>query len=175
VIPLPIIAATLAFIVVCMAIDIRTRRIPNYLSGLGIVAGGALNAYYFGGDGLLTSAAGLVVTMAALLVPFALGGLGGGDVKMMGAVGALVGLQTALPALLAGLMFGGVIMAIHLARLGRLRQTVATVGTMATSSVLGGSLEPLRVSATQPGVITLPYSVPLGLGTLVVLALGGVA
>ena len=44
---------------------------------------------------------------------------------------------------------------------------------MLTASVLGGSLDPLRVSAAQPGAITLPYSVPLGLGTLIVLAAPG--
>jgi hypothetical protein len=44
---------------------------------------------------------------------------------------------------------------------------------MATACVVGRSLEPLRVSAGQPGAITLPYSVPLGLGTLVVLAAPG--
>jgi hypothetical protein len=66
-----------------------------------------------------------------------------------------------------------VIMAIHLARLGRLGETLRTVGTMATAGVLGGSLEPLRVSAAAPGAITLPYSVPLGLGTFLVLAASG--
>jgi hypothetical protein len=71
------------------------------------------------------------------------------------------------------MMLGGAIMMIHLARRHRLRETVVNVGTMATASVLGGSLEPLRVSAAQPGAIALPYSIPLGLGTIVALALSG--
>jgi prepilin peptidase CpaA len=169
------IAATLAFIALCIAGDLRTRRIPNLLCGLGMVAGAVLNAVYFGSDGLLASVAGLVLPVGLLLVPFALGGLGGGDVKMMGAIGALVGPYTVLPALLSGLVLGGVIMVIHLARLGRLRQTVSTVATMATASLVGRSIEPLRVSAAQPGAITLPYSVPLGLGTFIVLAYGSLA
>lgn len=174
-IPAPIIVATLAFAAVCIAGDVRARRIPNLLSGLGMVAGIALNTFYFGTDGLQTSLVGLVLTVTLLLAPFAMGGLGGGDVKMMGAVGALLGPRVALPALLVGLIFGGVIMAIHLARLGRLRETLSTVLTMVAGSVLGGSLDPLRVSAAQPGAITLPYSVPLGLGTLAVLAYGSLA
>jgi len=173
-IPPVVIAATLAFAALCIASDVRSRRIPNLLSGLGIAAGIALNAIHFGADGLLGSLAGLLVAGGALMVPFALGGIGGGDVKMMAAVGALLGPRVSFGALLVGMALGGVIMAIHLARLGRLRQTVQTVGAMATTSVLGGSLEPLRVSAAQPGAIALPYSVPLGIGILVALAFGGV-
>jgi prepilin peptidase CpaA len=172
-IPTPIIATTLGFAALSIAGDLRSRRIPNALSGLGMLAGIALNVLYFGTDGLLASMAGLVGAVAVLLVPFALGGLGGGDVKMMGAIGALLGPRVTFGALLAGLALGGVIMAIHLARLGRLRQTVQTVGAMATASALTGSLEPLRVSASEPGSITLPYSIPLGLGTLAALLASG--
>lgn len=171
-IPTPVIVATLAFTGLCIASDVRTRRIPNLLSGLGVVAGIVLNAAYFGSDGLLASLGGMLLSMGLLLAPFATGGLGGGDVKMMGAVGALLGPHTALAALLVGLALGGVIMAVHLARLGRLRETLRTVGSMVSASVIGRSAEPLRVSAAQPGAITLPYSVPLCLGTLAVLTLG---
>jgi prepilin peptidase CpaA len=172
-IPQPIIATTLAFVALCVVGDLRTRRIPNLLSGLGMVVGIALNTLYFGHDGLLASIGGLLAAIAVLLFPFAMGGVGGGDVKMMGAIGALLGPRTTLVALLIGMALGGAIMAVHLARLGRLRETLRTVATMAASSVVGGSLEPLRVSAGQPGTITLPYSVPLGLGTLAMLALSG--
>jgi len=168
--PAPIIAATLAFIALCMTGDVRARRIPNLLSGVGMLAGIGLNAAYFGTDGLLVSLAGALAMMTLLLAPFAMGGLGGGDVKMMGAIGALLGPRITLAALLVGVAVGGVIMAVHLARVGRLRQTLVTIGTMVAASIVRCSLEPLRVSMRQPGSITLPYSVPLGLGTLAVLA-----
>ena len=171
--PAPILAASAAFVAVCIAADLRTRRIPNLLSGLGILTGLALNTAYSGGDGFLASLVGLLLMAALLAMPFALGGLGGGDVKMMGAVGALLGPRAALVALLIGMMLGGVIMAVHLVRRGRLGSTVKTVGLMAAGSILGGSLEPLRVSPGAPGAIALPYGVPLGLGTLAVLAIAG--
>jgi prepilin peptidase CpaA len=166
-----ILAATVAFTFICIASDVRTRRIPNLISGLGIAIGLALNASHAGSAGLLASASGLLVAVALLLFPFAMGGLGGGDVKMMGAIGALLGPRVTLEALLFGMILGGAIMVVHLARRRRLRETVVKVGTMATASVLGGSLDPLRISAAQPGAIALPYSVPLGLGTIAVLAL----
>ena len=171
----PIIAATLGFVALCMASDVRARRIPNLISGVGMLAGILLNTAYFGTEGLIASLAGVLVTVALLLAPFAMGGLGGGDVKMMGAIGALLGLRVTLAGLLVGVALGGVIMAIHLVRLGRLRQTLVTVGTMVSASISLCSLEPLRVSAAHPDAITLPYSVPLGIGTLVVLAVSGSA
>ena len=172
-IPTPTMVATFALVALCVTSDLRTRRIPNLLCGVGVLAGLALNVAYFGGDGLRTSLSGLFAAVGLLLFPFAMGGIGGGDVKMMGAIGALLGPRVGFLGLLVGLTFGGVIMAVHLARQGRLGQTVAKVGTMASASVLTGSLDPLRVSATQPEAIALPYSVPLGLGAIVALAASG--
>src|SRR5262245_3807621 len=107
-IPAPIVAATIAFAALCMVGDVRTRRIPNLLSGFAMVAGIVLNTIYFGTDGLLASLGGFALTVGLLLAPFALGGLGGGDVKMVGAVGALLGPRVTLVALMVGLAFGGV-------------------------------------------------------------------
>jgi prepilin peptidase CpaA len=172
-IPTATILPTLGFVALCIAADVRTRRIPNLLSAAGMVAGIVLNTVSFGPEGLVASVAGLLAAVALLLFPFALGGIGGGDVKMMGAVGALLGLRVGLMALLVGVVLGGVVMVIHLARLGRLRETLLSISAMLTVGVLGRSLDPLRVSAARPGAITLPYSVPLGLGTLIVLAAPG--
>jgi prepilin peptidase CpaA len=172
-IPPPTIGFTLAFVALCVASDVSTRRIPNLLCGIGMLVGLVLNTVYFGSGGLLVSGGGLLVTGGLLLFPFAMGGIGGGDVKMMGAIGALLGAHAGFVALLVGLTFGGAIMAVHLARRRRLGQTLLTVGTMLSASVVGGSLEPLRVSAAQPGTVTLPYSVPLALGAIAALAMPG--
>ena len=172
-IPQPTIAVTLAFVALCVSSDVRARRIPNLLCGIGAVTGVALNGIYFGLPGLLASGAGLLAAVVLLLFPFAMGGIGGGDVKMMGAIGALLGPYAGFVTLLAGLAFGGAIMGVHLARQRRLGQTLLTVYTMVSASVLGRSLDPLRVSAALPGAITLPYSAPLGLGTIAVLATSG--
>jgi prepilin peptidase CpaA len=146
--------------------DVRARRIPNVLSVAGMVVGAVVNAWYLGLPGLLTSVGGLAVMIASLLVPFALGGIGGGDVKMMGAVGAMLGSRLALVALLVGLLLGGLVMIVHLARIGRLAEKLAATGRMFWLAATERSLEPLRAPGTNSGAIALPYSVPLGLGTL---------
>src|SRR5262245_7715512 len=170
-VPYPVFAIVVLFVGLSIWWDVRSRRIPNGLSVVGMMAGVALNTTYHGIPGLVTSLVGLVAMLAALLLPFALGGIGGGDVKMMGAVGAILGTRLALAGLLVGLILGGLIMVAHLARVGRLREKLAATGRMAWVAVFTRSADPLRVSDAAPGAITLPYSVPLGLGTLAVLLL----
>jgi prepilin peptidase CpaA len=169
--PLPIIGTLVLVLAVAAAVDLRVRRIPNLVSGPAMVTGLVLNTLYFGADGLAASAAGLLVAGAVLLAPFALGGIGGGDVKLMSAVGALLGPRLALWGMALGMVLGGIVVAAHAARRGRLEDTFARLGTMVAAATLTRSLVPLRVSAADPRAIALPYSVPLGLGTLAAVAL----
>ena len=151
--------------------DIRTRRIPNALTGSGMCLGLGLNALASGWHGLGSSFGGFAVCTILLLGPFALGGVGGGDVKMMGAVGALLGPGLALKALTGGLVLGGVFAVVHLARASRLREKLSAIGHMLMNAALARSVDPLRVSASSPHAVALPYSVPLGIGTLGAIAL----
>jgi prepilin peptidase CpaA len=167
--PASILAVTVAFIGACWLTDVRTRQIPNLLSASALVAGVLLNLTCFGRWGLLNSFAGALVAVVLLIGPFALGGIGGGDVKMMGAIGALLGPMLVLNALAVGLMLGGVVMMIHLAGLGRLREKLMSTARMFLGAWSKKSLVPLRLSDEDDAAITLPYSVPLGLGTVAVL------
>ncbi len=168
--PRIIVLAVLIFVGTCVAVDIRMRRIPNVLSGPALLAGILLNAFYFGISGLWWSVVGAAVTMAALLWPFAMGGVGAGDVKMMGAVGAFLGMRLALAGLLAGMVLGGLIMGAHLFRVGRLGEKLSATWQMFAVAAATQSLRPLHVSLSQPDAVALPYSVPLALGTASVLA-----
>jgi prepilin peptidase CpaA len=167
--PVSILAVTVAFIGTCWLTDVRTRQIPNLLSGAAFVAGVLLNGVCFGRWGLVNSLVGAAVAFLFLLGPFVLGGIGGGDVKMMGAIGALLGPVLVLNALAVGLILGGIVMMIHLAGLGRLREKLASTGRMFAGAWATRSLGPLRLSDEDESAITLPYSVPLGLGTVAVL------
>jgi prepilin peptidase CpaA len=172
-IPIPIALVTLAFVATCMDLDVRTRRIPNVLSASMMLLGPALNALHFGATGLLASLGGLMMVGGLLLAPFALGGIGGGDVKMMGAVGALLGPRHAVLALLVGAVLGGLVMALHLLRRGRLRETAGRIAAMTATALACRSVASLRVSTSAANAVALPYSVPLGLGTVVAIAAAG--
>jgi prepilin peptidase CpaA len=76
---------------IACAIDLRTRRIPNLLT-LGAAAGGLVFSLATGGlAGGISAVAGLAVGVVLMFIPFALGGMGGGDVKLLGALGAWLG------------------------------------------------------------------------------------
>jgi prepilin peptidase CpaA len=171
--PSLILATVVVFVALCVISDVRMRRIPNAISLPAMVLGITLNTARMGTTGLLDSLTGLGVAIGVLLWPFAMGGIGGGDVKMMGAIGALLGPRITLMGLGVGVILGGAIMLCHLARQGRLREKVMGTATMFQAAAMTRSLAPLRVSAAAPGAIALPYSVPLGLGTLAAIAFAG--
>lgn len=162
----PAIATTVIFVALCALIDVRSHRIPNVLSGAAVVCGLALNAVTAGTNGLTASLAGIAIGGGLLVLPFALGGVGAGDVKMMAAVGALLGPKMALVAGFWGIVFGGVLTSAYLLGIGRFGAILRRVGAMARAAVASHSTAPLRVSTEAPGAIVLPYAVPLGLGTL---------
>lgn len=166
--PHPLLLAGLAGLLsACVATDLRFRRIPNAITGPAMVCGTALNSLLHGADGLVSAAGGLALALVILTPPFALGGIGGGDVKMMGAAGTFLGPVLLAAALVAGLVLGGVVAAAVAARRGRLREVLRRTWSMVASAVAMRSTGPLRPSPALSGRILLPYSVPLALGTVV--------
>src|SRR5438445_5426635 len=85
------VATVVIFVALCVIADVRTRRIPNAISGSAMLLGITLNTAYMGTAGLLDSLAGLGVTVAVLFGRFAWGGMGGGAWRMMGAIGPRLG------------------------------------------------------------------------------------
>jgi prepilin peptidase CpaA len=170
--PIAILIVLVAFVVLCWAFDLRERRIPNWLSGSAVVAGLGLNLLFLGVSGLAHSLLGLAVTGGMLLAPFLLGGIGAGDVKMMGAVGSLLGPGLGLQAVVAGFIVGGVLTLAHLAYLGRAGEKLAATAAMIGSSVRRRTVAPLRVDLDAPGAVVMPYSLALGVGSLAVVLLG---
>ncbi|MBT9152144.1 MAG: hypothetical protein DDT35_00358 [Firmicutes bacterium] len=89
--------------------DLGERRIPNVLTFTGMALGLMLQVAFHGWAGLASSLLGLALGFLLLFPLFALGKFGGGDVKLLAAIGALRGLHFIWRASLLGLFFGGVL------------------------------------------------------------------
>ncbi len=170
-IPREITAITSVFFVACWAADLRTRSIPNSFSGLALLAGLSLNFFYGSFSGLTAAVVGAIATGGLLVPPYALGGVGGGDVKMMAAFGALVGPTVGLLGLAVGMILGGVFAVAHLARIGRLGEKLASTWNLLSGAWRQRTAAALSISAEAPDAVALPYSLPLGIGSLAVLLL----
>jgi prepilin peptidase CpaA len=169
------IAGSLTFVSLCILSDVRSRRIPNALSFTGMLVGVTCSTIHFGAEGALSSLEGAGVAMAILMLPFALGGIGGGDVKMMASVGTFLGPRPTMEGLLLGLVFGGAVMVVHLTRISRLREKLGSLRTMLSNAAIAHSIAPLKISTADQNAVALPYSIPLGFGVATVIAISRLA
>lgn len=104
-----LIMVLLALLVIALLSDMRERRIPNQLVGIGLLLGLAGHTWLAGIGGLAVAASGALVGLLCLLPFYMSGGLGAGDVKLMAMCGAFLGpLQVAM-ASVASLLIGGLI------------------------------------------------------------------
>ena len=140
--------------------DLRSRRIPNWLTVSGLVIGIAANTALGGWGGLKTSLLGAAVGLALLLPFVLLRSLGAGDWKLAGALGAFVGPGILVDLLLGSVFVAGVMAVALVIYKGRVRQTIRNIGHILISLVtfqLPGS----RVSLDNPDSLKVPYGVAL--------------
>ena len=96
-----------AMLVIAVQSDLRHRRIPNVLSLFGIIAALALHCQSDGLHGLAAGLGGAAVGFLCFVPFYLLRGMGAGDVKLLAAVGAILGPQGAVLAALFSLLAGG--------------------------------------------------------------------
>ncbi|MCK5507183.1 MAG: prepilin peptidase [Desulfobacterales bacterium] len=88
--------------------DLRFQKIPNLLTYPTMVVALGCHVMMSGLDGLIFSAGGLALGIAVLILPYLMGGMGAGDAKLMGAVGAILGARGVFIAFLFTAIAGGV-------------------------------------------------------------------
>lgn len=104
--------------------DLKERKIPNKITFTGILIGILFNLITGGLAGILQGVFGLFVGLAIFFLPFAMGGMGAGDVKLMGAIGALMGWKFSVMTALYSAIVGGIMVFIHLLYTRKLRETL---------------------------------------------------
>jgi prepilin peptidase CpaA len=161
----------LAAVVVAAALsDIRSRSIPNWLTLGGILLGFAFNVHAAGLGGFKSAGFGFLASLL-FLIPFALGFLGGGDVKLMAAVGAFAGAGNLLVIFVFDALLGGIAAVAGMILKGRVRRTLANVGRIIRLLAQGKApfTESPELEAGNEASFGMPRAVTIALATLLLI------
>jgi prepilin peptidase CpaA len=148
------------------ATDVATRRIPNWLTYSGMLVAIAGRTLLQGWHGLGSALAGGLVGGGVFLVFFLLHAMGAGDVKLITAVGCLVGPGCAFQIVLATAIAGGVFAVAVSLWQGRLRAVLGnTFDLVKFHAVAGAEVHP-TLNLSNPQAARLPYGVAIATGVL---------
>jgi len=142
--------------------DLRSRRIPNWLTVPGLLLGVAANTVLGGWSGLRNSLLGAGLAMALLLPFWLLRSLGAGDLKFAVALGAYTGPGRLVDMLLVSVFVAGVMAMALVIYKRRFLETMRNIGHILISLVtfrLPGS----HVTIDNPEALTIPKGVALAL------------
>ncbi|HZT77241.1 MAG TPA: A24 family peptidase [Vicinamibacterales bacterium] len=147
------------------AIDLRTRRIPNVLTGATALAGLAAAAFGIGAVTLPQAIAGLLVGFFVMLPGHVVGATGAGDVKLFAALGTFLGPGGALLAFFYTALAGGALAVAVAVHRRMLRDTVARAAALvSTGGSNAGEIETIQVNrfAYAPAIAIGALAVALG-------------
>lgn len=147
------------FCVYCMVTDIKTRKIYNHATFPMMILGMIWHTFW--GNGILFSLKGLGAGIGVLVVPFALRGIGAGDLKFVMGVGSVMGWIFCVWSFLISTIVHFIIVMIYLARR---KDAVSTLSTLSTSISAGTFLEKNIDNAPKKDL--LPYGVSFFLGII---------
>jgi prepilin peptidase CpaA len=175
IIPRGVLAVLLAVLIAAAIYDVRYRRIPNWLTVSGVLLGLAINAVIgeSGGRGILFALAGLGVAFGMYMVLYILRAMGAGDVKLMAAVGALVGWKAWFGVFFVTAIVGGIMALLLVMVRGRLKHTLWNVGFIVSEMGHGrpAYVGKEELDVRSPKAIGLPHGAVIAVSTIFFLAI----
>jgi prepilin peptidase CpaA len=158
-------ALTCATVAACC--DVKTRKIPNKLTVPCFLAGLLLHYYTQGFAGLGNSLAAAAIAFVIFLMFFLAGGMGGGDVKLIAAIGAITGLHLLPGVLVATALIGGVMAIAMVMTRGQMGTTLRNVVSIAGHHAEHGLAPHPTLHVRNSSTLRLPYGVAIAAGVLV--------
>jgi prepilin peptidase CpaA len=157
-----LVVAMVVFTAVAAGWDLREKRIPNKLTLPMFFAGWVYQIAFHGWAGVLDGLAGFAIGFGVLFVLWFIGGGGGGDVKLMGALAVWMGYKLTLLVLVAS-TFAVIVITMGVVVWGALNR-----GVRKTQEKYKGKVGETRVQKHARRI--LPYAVPVAVATWLVLA-----
>jgi len=115
-------------LLICLYTDLKKRKIYNAVLFPSLILGLVLNVLSNGYRGLINSEQGFLLGLGLLIIPFILGGMGAGDVKLLAVIGGIKGPEFVFLTFLGTGIAGGLIAAGILIAQGRLGETLKSFG-----------------------------------------------
>jgi prepilin peptidase CpaA len=136
------VTAIVAVTIAAAAVDLRTRRVPNWLTFGTAALGITMAMTHLDGVGVAGALEGLLVGLLLMLPGHVIGRTGAGDVKLLAALGTLLGPRSIAMAFLYTAIAGGGIAVLVAMRRRRLRETLEGTATLiCTGGANAGDLE----------------------------------
>jgi prepilin peptidase CpaA len=162
-------AAATACALVGSVFDVKSRRIPNFVTMPAFLFGVALHLALGGWRQLLSSLAAGLICAAIFLVFYIAGGMGAGDVKLILAVGCIAGLSHVAYLLVLTALSGGVMAIVWAVARGQLQQTIMNVGELASHHRHAGLQPHPDLNLKNAATLRLPYALAIAGGSILTL------
>ena len=164
------------FTAVAAGWDLRTRRIPNKLTFPVFCAGWVYQAIDRGWTGLGDAGLGFLVGFGILFVLWIVGGGGGGDVKLMGALSVWLGFRLTLLVMIVStavvlvITFGVFIWTLMTRGIRASQEKYLATGKLTEKQVQAGKKFDKETAVQKQQRRVLPFAVPVALATWLVIA-----
>jgi prepilin peptidase CpaA len=148
-----------------MYYDVRYRRIPNLFVACLLIGGLTINISFGGFSGALSSLEGLGLAFLPMFLIHLFGAMGAGDVKLFGAVGAVVGVSLVPLTFVIVVMLGAVLAIYTMLRSGTVFSTLHGVLRIFVGIMPGWEMPRFAIPTDRKH--TIPYGVAIMLGSLI--------
>jgi len=168
------VSVLLALGLVAAYTDIRHRQVPNWLVLPALLSGLVLGTVSGGWGGLLGALGGTAMCGGIFVIMYMLGGMGGGDVKLIAAAGALAGWPGAVNVLVYSVLAGGVMAVGVLLLRGRLFRTLRGMLSLKTYSDALKAADMEDEEELPPGAadhVYIPYAPAIAAGIMLAIIL----
>lgn len=150
-------------------LDWRFRRIPNWLTVSGFFLGLGMNGVLLGWAGIKGGLEGAGIGLGVFFIPVILRGIGAGDLKLMGALGACLGPRKLVDVLLVSIFIAGFMAVVEIIRRRRVKDTVSNLGVLVRAfATFGLGAREGLVTLDNPTSLRLPFGVATALAMVVV-------